>query len=321
MKHLIYVPLETLDMRYTDHLNKDIVRYLTDNLIDYYSVGSNSGINEEPDDGMFLHAGRTINVKGIQLAKIANLYTHGHVTDHTTFFFSDLWFPGIEAIPYLNFFHGVHARITGIIHAGSFTDSDYVNKMQRWASKFEEMVFDISDTIYCGSEFLKRDIMSKRVVDESKLVVTPLPLDSSLPLYVSDNKENIVVFNGRLCDEKQPHLFKELSILCRMHGWQFISTQDHRYGKEEYYRLLGRAKIVVSFALQENFGYGIAEAVKLGCYPILPNRLCYPEMYPPECLYDNFYQCVDKVIKIMYEYDTIEKPELNFTNPFLTWFK
>ncbi len=56
-----------------------------------------------------------------------------------------------------------------------------------------------------------------------------------------------------------------------------------------YVRLLGAADIVVSTATQEFFGIAITEAVYAGAFPVLPNRLVYPERIPLEhhraCLY------------------------------------
>ena len=77
---------------------------------------------------------------------------------------------------------------------------------------------------------------------------------------------------------------------------QFINTLEHNFSKDEYYDLLSRAKVVVSFALQENFGFSIAEAVYLGCVPVVPNRLVYPEFYSEQYLYDTFDTACDKVI-------------------------
>jgi glycosyltransferase involved in cell wall biosynthesis len=67
-----------------------------------------------------------------------------------------------------------------------------------------------------------------------------------------------------------------------------------RYGyvksREEYEAWLDQGDIVVSTAIQENFGISIVEAVAHGCRPVLPNRLSYPEILPDEyhsaCLYD-----------------------------------
>ena len=59
----------------------------------------------------------------------------------------------------------------------------------------------------------------------------------------------------------------------------------------EYHRWLARGRVVVSTAIQENFGIAVMEAVAHGCHPILPNRLSYPEIIPAEfhrtCLYSD----------------------------------
>ncbi len=50
----------------------------------------------------------------------------------------------------------------------------------------------------------------------------------------------------------------------------------------EYARLLWQADIVVSTAIHEFFGLATVEAIYCDCYPILPHRLAYPELIPPE---------------------------------------
>lgn len=68
-------------------------------------------------------------------------------------------------------------------------------------------------------------------------------------------------------------------------------SRIERYGyvpdREEYYGWLRRGGIVVSTALQENFGIAVIEAVRHGCLPLLPRRLSYPEILPPAC-HDEF---------------------------------
>jgi hypothetical protein len=318
MKKIIYVPLEHIEQRYTVHLDNDIVNYLNENKIDYLKIDAPK-LSGELKPGMFLDASGTIQTKSHQIYQIAKLYEDGKVDDNTVFFFSDLWFPGIESLAYLNYFYKVKPKITGVIHAGSFTDTDFVRDMERWAKNFEDIIFDIADTIYIGSEFIKNDIIKKRIIDQRKLIVTPLPLDSSLSNYQNNRqKEDIIIFNGRLCDEKQPWLFNELTQRNTYRGWKFISTQSNNLSKNEYYKLLAKSKVVVSFALQENFGYGIAEAVSLGCIPIVPNKLVYPEMYSKEYLYNSFEDCEYILNDAMS--GRLNVPQLNITKPFNTWF-
>ncbi len=52
--------------------------------------------------------------------------------------------------------------------------------------------------------------------------------------------------------------------------------------RAEYARLLRQCDVSVSTAIHEFFGVSVLEAIAAGCYPLLPNRLTYPELLPPE---------------------------------------
>ena len=39
---------------------------------------------------------------------------------------------------------------------------------------------------------------------------------------------------------------------------------------------------MISTAEQENFGISVVEAVRHGCFPLLPRKLSYPELIPQE---------------------------------------
>jgi glycosyltransferase involved in cell wall biosynthesis len=66
-----------------------------------------------------------------------------------------------------------------------------------------------------------------------------------------------------------------------------------------YGELLRRADVVVSCALQEFFGIAVVEAMHCGCAPVLPRRLSYPGLIPPElhgaCLYDDLAGLVERI--------------------------
>ncbi|MEZ4706258.1 MAG: DUF3524 domain-containing protein [Caldilineaceae bacterium] len=57
----------------------------------------------------------------------------------------------------------------------------------------------------------------------------------------------------------------------------------------DYVDLLRRADLVISTAIHEFFGISILEAIVAGAFPLLPNRLSYPELIPAAlhsaCLY------------------------------------
>lgn len=66
---------------------------------------------------------------------------------------------------------------------------------------------------------------------------------------------------------------------------------------DEYAELLASSDIVVSTAHHEFFGVAITEAIYAGAFPILPNRLVYPERIPSpfhdRCLYRDESELVD----------------------------
>jgi glycosyltransferase involved in cell wall biosynthesis len=73
--------------------------------------------------------------------------------------------------------------------------------------------------------------------------------------------------------------------------------------KSDYCRWLAEGDIVVSTAIQENFGIAVIEAIRHGCLPLLPNRLSYPEIIPTEFhgsfLYSNQEDLVNKLFAMI----------------------
>jgi len=73
--------------------------------------------------------------------------------------------------------------------------------------------------------------------------------------------------------------------------------------KEKYREWLRQGVVVVSTAIQENFGISVVEAMRHGCYPLLPNNLVYPELIPQEfhddCLYNSQEELVERLSLIL----------------------
>lgn len=58
----------------------------------------------------------------------------------------------------------------------------------------------------------------------------------------------------------------------------------------DYRKWLAKGCVVISTAIQENFGISVMEAVAHGCLPLLPNRLSYPELIPEQLKPDVIYR-------------------------------
>lgn len=90
-----------------------------------------------------------------------------------------------------------------------------------------------------------------------------------------------------------PEEFEEAQrrLADRIVQWGYVASQA------DYHDLLRRADLVISTADHEFFGISILEAIAAGAFPLLPQRLSYPEQIPqalhPACLYadeDDLYQ-------------------------------
>jgi len=72
---------------------------------------------------------------------------------------------------------------------------------------------------------------------------------------------------------------------------------------EEYARWLWRADILPVTSIQDFFGVSITEAIYCDTFPLLPRRLAYPEIIPPEkepdCYYDGVDDLPEKLEKII----------------------
>ena len=84
--------------------------------------------------------------------------------------------------------------------------------------------------------------------------------------------------------------------------------------RAEYARLLRTADIAVSTAHHEFFGMAIVEAVYCGCYPLLPRKLTYPELIPPEHherhLYDGEDDLVERLRRAILEIEETRRVNL-----------
>ncbi len=131
--------------------------------------------------------------------------------------------------------------------------------------------------------------------------------DTALKKLEYKNPFNLIIMGENF--QAQPKAFNEAREFYGQRILQFGFAES----KEEYFRRVSESDIAVSTSIQENFGISIIEAVRYGCFPLLPKRLSYPELIPPnlhkEVLYKNEDELTEKLISLLIEYHSGEISE------------
>ena len=81
--------------------------------------------------------------------------------------------------------------------------------------------------------------------------------------------------------------------------------------RQQYEKWLKRGAIVISTTIQENFGISVIESMLMGCVPLLPDRLSYPEIIPEEFhehfLYKSRQDLIEKLFLLISDYKRYEE--------------
>ncbi|XP_077553795.1 tRNA-queuosine alpha-mannosyltransferase isoform X3 [Haemaphysalis longicornis] len=89
--------------------------------------------------------------------------------------------------------------------------------------------------------------------------------------------------------------------------------------RSEYLALLRTADVVVSTASHEFYGVAMLEAAMLGCYPLCPDRLVYPEIFPPCCLYRTQRQLVKRLRSFCLHPEAARRTAAQLDLPCCSW--
>lgn len=282
MKKVWIVPIESLEERYSKQWNLWFPREFS-KLGIKYSVIEGKTLSDKIEVGSFLDVYSTNFYKANQLCVLIKNLKEGLIKEDIIFF-HDLWFPGLEMLQYIRQGGDKKFKIAGILHAGTYDPNDFLARkgMQWWGKDLENSWFNFVDVIFVATKYHKRLLALNRNIDPKKIYVTGLPIYFDDYPIINRQKENIIVFPHRLDLEKAPEDFDELinNYCSRYPDWSFIKTKEVCSNKEQYYQILAKSKISVSFALQETWGIAQQESIIYNCLPLVPDRLSYSEMYP-----------------------------------------
>jgi glycosyltransferase involved in cell wall biosynthesis len=92
-------------------------------------------------------------------------------------------------------------------------------------------------------------------------------------------KQKNIPFTLALLGER-PEIFPAVFGQAKERFCDELLVVDYLESREQYLSWLKKGAIVISSAIQENFGISVVEATRFGCIPLLPQRLSYPEIMP-----------------------------------------
>ena len=226
--------------------------------------------------------------------------------------FLDFFNPGIDLVKYFHEQQKYNCKYGALLHGGSFLKYDLYSF--EWIKNFELGWFEIYNTVYAPSNFLVAALPCKF---QEKTKVFPWGLDNFTEQRYKNAKTIDVIFPHRMNGDKG--IDDLIDIVSKMPDVKFVVTSPqnknafrkscyyksmNKYkniaflfgqSEKEHIKTLSKAKIVLSCAEQENFGYAVMKAMLSGCIPVLPNRLCYPEFFDNAFLYNNIREATNKI--------------------------
>ena len=189
------------------------------------------------------------------------------------------------------------------------------------------------------------------IKNKSQVLHLGMDLRSFDKIKIKKKKKNnpIILWNHRWEYDKNPELFfsilkninsRDINFSLVIIGENFSNSPSifseakkkfkekiikwgYAKSKKEYAKWLWKSDILPVTSNQEFFGASVMEAIYCNTWPILPNRLTYPELLPKELhnshLYNNQEELTKKLIWAIDNLSTIRNKKLRFVSKPYDW--
>jgi len=214
-------------------------------------------------------------------------YQDLQLQDDDSLFMSDLSFPGFFANI---LYHKKPKKCYAYCHATSKNYMDYFHKERSSKFMVETGHSKLFDFIFVGSEYHQNKLKWNNTIVSG----LPAPPDS----YISQRnvkRDKSIISVNRVTPQKVSVKFEKR--LEKMTGYKIERFQCKTW--DEYSELLSSAKILFISSKEDTFNYTIVDAIKCGCVPVAPSRLCFPEILPHEYLYTDEYNAFSIINNIL----------------------
>lgn len=255
-----------------------------DSVFDHFAHG-----DEDPVNGAdFYNLDPTVSM----LSSAANAVQT--MVDGDVVFVMDAQSPCTQIVRYLCLIKGITVKIAGLFHSSAYTQGDLFYR-KKDAVYNEALTLEQLDVTMVATHYLAANLLKCMPRKQNIFVIGGLPMDhvpamETTPFHLRDS---VCVWPHRLAEDKGLSFMLKLaeyvpirvltptpldeSMLRRLAAAGVdVRTCPTR---ERYFTQLAKAKVVLSTAHLETFGYAMMEGVAMGCLPFVPERACYVEQY------------------------------------------
>lgn len=326
MKQLIIFSLEPIESRYTKEWYTHLPKLFKEKLEDFEIIQIDGDTkSSRPTPGAFLDFEATNMWKSEQVIKFFDKMSKGLIQDDAYILLTDFWNPCIFQLKYTKDLCKKNWTLLGIAHAGSYDPNDFLGRIRdkNWSLNVECGFYWAYDKIWFATDFHIRLFCSEvgGLGKKDRFIRSGFPMEY-IPETFDNNieKEDLIVFPARIAPEKQPEIFETLEKM--LPEYKFVMCCKENMNKSQYHDTMKRAKLMLSFSLQETYGITVIEALYAKCLALVPDRLSYREMYNkfdsilypsewslPENI--NYEKLVERIKYTMNNYKNIMEQDIN----------
>ncbi len=294
MSRLIYVPQYPTELRYQSwwlpEFTKEFKKHYDEVVVLGFDWLWKNHHDGNYDNAMFSPIKKAIEFETAQM----NDYMSIDIRDDDTLFLADISFLGL----FCNvLYHKQCPKMFAFCHATSLNAYDYFAPMRKYKKKIELEHAKLFDGIFFGSYYsvIKTKWSQKGInchvvalPDSPDSILKPIKPSNIRPIdLVSVCRSSIQKVNKKLEKKVEKALGKKIYR-------EEVNTWN------DYNILLGNSKVLIISTKEDTYNLTILDAIKCGCVPLVPNKLCFPEILPEYWRYNDADDLINK-LKHMFE--------------------
>ena len=280
MSRIILVPQFPTKLRYQewwfDRLPEEFSQYFEEVIV----LGGDANYTIESAGKHFAPVTASIAFELLQI----QIYNELELRKDDYLLLCDLSFPGLFANM---LFIKRPAHCFAICHATSKNAYDFYSGCRKAKYPTEKALASMFDGIFVATEYHKNKL------NWNNLIVQAFP-NPPFDCEVHTKIYPIVSVARDSVQKRTKHIEREI-----VKAFDTIIFTPSESTWEGYYKFLAKSKVLLITSKEETYGYQVVDAILNGCIPVAPNHFSYPELLPPEYLYNTIGECVNIILRAL----------------------